>query len=113
MATVNACQSTGNLVWERALEDNPRMTGGPLVARGKVMVGTTGRAKGGNYIIAFDAESGREAWRFYSIARPDEPGGHTWNAMPLDERNGGSVWIPGSYDAVHNLAFFAPGRLRR
>ena len=103
---------TGRVVWDSPAGDPKseiRLTGGPLVARGKVMVGTTGRAKGGNYIIAFDAESGREAWRFYSIARPDEPGGHTWNAMPLDERNGGSVWIPGSYDAVHNLAFFAPG----
>ena len=46
------------------------MTGGPLVARGKVMVGTTGRAEGGNYIVALDAETGKEAWRFYTIARP-------------------------------------------
>ncbi len=85
------------------------MTGGPLVARGKVMVGTTGRAEGGNYIAALDAETGKEAWRFYTIARPGEPGGNSWNGLPLEKRNGGSVWIPGSYDPVHNLAFFAPG----
>jgi alcohol dehydrogenase (cytochrome c) len=29
--------------------------------------------------------------------------------LPLEKRNGGSVWIPGSYDPVQNLAFFAPG----
>jgi alcohol dehydrogenase (cytochrome c) len=85
------------------------MTGGPLIARGKVMVGTTGRARGGNYIAALDAETGKEAWRFYTIARPNEPGGESWNGLPLDRRNGGSVWIPGSYDPVQNLAFFAPG----
>ncbi len=103
---------TGKVVWDQAVADPAkgyRMTGGPLVARGKVMVGTTGRAEGGNYIAALDAETGKEAWRFYTIARPGEPGGNSWNGLPLEKRNGGSVWIPGSYDPVHNLAFFAPG----
>ena len=103
---------TGKVVWDQAVADAKkgyRMTGGPLVARGKVMVGTTGRAEGGNFIAALDAETGREAWRFYTIARPGEPGGDSWNGLSLEARNGGSVWIPGSYDAVHNLAFFAPG----
>jgi alcohol dehydrogenase (cytochrome c) len=103
---------TGKVVWDQAVADPKkgyRMTGGPLVARGKVMIGTTGRAEGGNYIAALDAETGKEAWRFYTIARPDEQGGKSWNGLPLDKRNGGSVWIPGSYDPVQNLAFFAPG----
>ena len=103
---------TGREVWEQSVGDpktGVRLTGGTLVARGKVMVGTTGRVEGGNYIVALDAETGKEAWRFYSIARPDAQGGNSWNALPLDKRNGGSVWIPGSYDPVRNLAFFAPG----
>ena len=37
------------------------MTGGTLVAKGKVMVGTTGRVEGGNYIVALDADTGEEA----------------------------------------------------
>jgi len=103
---------TGKVVWDGEVADankGYRITGGTLVARGKVMVGTTGRAEGGNFIAALDAETGKEAWRFYTIARPDEPGGKSWNALPLEKRNGGSVWIPGSYDPVQNLAFFAPG----
>ena len=103
---------TGRVVWDTPVAERGtgyRMTGGTLLARGKVMVGTTGRAAGGNYIAALDAETGEEAWRFYTIARPGEPGGESWNGLPLDERNGGSVWIPGSYDPVSNLAFFAPG----
>lgn len=103
---------TGKVVWDQAVADPKkgyRITGGTLVARGKVMVGTTGRAEGGNYIAALDADTGREAWRFHTIAQPGQPGGGTWNGLPLEKRNGGSVWIPGSYDAVHNLAFFAPG----
>jgi alcohol dehydrogenase (cytochrome c) len=106
---------TGKVVWDHAVADTKagyRMTGGPLVARGKVMIGTTdtgSRSQGGNYIVGLDAETGHEAWRFYTVARPNEPGGNSWNGMPLEKRNGGSVWIPGSYDPVHNLALFGVG----
>tara|TARA_B100000809_G_scaffold101171_1_gene99739 strand:+ start:6664 stop:8796 length:2133 start_codon:yes stop_codon:yes gene_type:complete len=103
---------SGDVRWDQPVGDlsrGLRMTGGTLVARGKVMVGTTGRAEGGNYIVALDAASGEEAWRVGTIPAPDDPGGHTWNGLPRAERNGGSVWIPGSYDPVHNLAFFGPG----
>jgi alcohol dehydrogenase (cytochrome c) len=103
---------TGRVVWDKPAADREegyRMTGGTLVARGKVMVGTTGRVGGGNYIVALDAETGDVAWRFATIAQPDAPGGNSWNGLPVEARNGGSVWIPGSYDPVNNLAFFAPG----
>ena len=103
---------TGDVVWDQPvgdLEAGLRMTGGTLVARGKVMVGTQGRHEGGNYIVALDAETGTEAWRFGTIPGPDDPGGHTWNGIPHIERNGASVWVPGSYDPVSNLAFFGPG----
>ena len=73
------------------------MTGGPLVAKGKVIVGTVGSTPGGNWIVALDAATGKEAWRFDTIARPGEPGGNSWNGLPLEKRNGGSVWTAGSY----------------
>jgi alcohol dehydrogenase (cytochrome c) len=72
------------------------------------MVGTVGRNPGGQFIVALDAETGKEAWRFATIARPGEPGGESWNGLPLEQRNGGSVWVPGSYDPALNLAFFGP-----
>lgn len=103
---------TGKVVWDSVVADPKkgfRITGGTLVARGKVMVGTTGRAAGGNIIAGLDAETGKVLWRFNTIAQPGEPGGDTWNGLPVEKRNGGSVWIPGSYDPAHNLAFFAPG----
>jgi len=46
------------------------------------MQGVGGRAAGGNYIVALDANTGEEAWRFYTIARPGEPGGDSWNGLP-------------------------------
>ena len=102
---------TGEVAWDHEIVDrdkNPRvmMTGGPLVAKGKVMVGTVGQAPGGNMIVALDADTGKEAWRFYTIARPGEPGGNSWNGLPLDKRNGASVWTAGSYDPALNLVFF-------
>ena len=103
---------TGLEIWDVAVgdrEDGLRLTGGPLVAKGKVMFGTTGRAEGGNYVIALDANTGQEAWRFATIPSPEAPGGNSWNGLSREERNGGSVWIPGSYDPVNNLAFFGPG----
>ena len=51
---------TGRVVWDTPVAERAggyRMTGGTLVAKGKVMVGTTGRAGGGNYIAALDAET--------------------------------------------------------
>jgi alcohol dehydrogenase (cytochrome c) len=84
------------------------LTGGPLVANGKVMQGLNGGGGGGAYIAAVDSETGAEAWRFYSIARPGQPGGNSWNGLPVDERSGGSVWTAGSYDPELNLAYFGP-----
>jgi alcohol dehydrogenase (cytochrome c) len=102
---------TGAVVWDTAIASEGSgfgLTGGPLVARGKVMQGVNGQAPGGAYIVALDAASGKEAWRFYSIARPGEPGGDSWNGLPLEKRTGGSVWTAGSYDAERNVALFGP-----
>lgn len=100
---------TGVVVWDKeigAYASGLRLTGGPLAAKGKVIIGTLGRSAGGPYVAAYDAVTGAEAWRFYTIARPGEPGGNTWNDLPLEKRNGGSVWTAGYYDPVTNLAYF-------
>ena len=104
---------TGRVAWDHTVGDAKtglRITGGTLVAKGKVMVGTTGRAPGGNYIVGLDANTGEESWRFYTIARPGEAGGDSWNGLSLEQRNGASVWTPGSYDPALNLAFLGPAQ---
>ena len=102
---------TGKVVWDEPIGEavqGVRVTGGPLVIKGKVMQGVVSRAPGGGYLQAFDAETGKPAWRFWSIARPDEPGGNSWNDLPLEKRNGGSIWTASSYDPELNLIFFGP-----
>jgi alcohol dehydrogenase (cytochrome c) len=100
---------TGKVVWDEPIVDpitGFSQTGGPLIAKGKVMVGTAGRVPGKNYIVALDANTGKEAWRFNTIAQPGEPNGNSWNGIPVEARNGASVWVAGSYDPALNLAFF-------
>jgi alcohol dehydrogenase (cytochrome c) len=102
---------TGRVVWDRPITEPDSgfaLSGGPLVAAGRVMQGVNGQAPGGAYIVGLDAATGEEVWRFYSIARPDEPGGDSWNGLPLEQRTGGSVWTAGSYDVESGLAFFGP-----
>jgi alcohol dehydrogenase (cytochrome c) len=102
---------TGSVVWDQPITEPGSgfgLSGGPLVAAGKVMQGVNGQAPGGAYIVGLDANTGEEVWRFYTVARPGEPGGDTWNGLPLEKRTGGSVWTAGSYDPERNLAFFGP-----
>jgi alcohol dehydrogenase (cytochrome c) len=115
---------TGALIWERRVIElteterkggadpaGHQLAGGPIVARGKVVVGASlgMRIPGGSFIIALDAETGREAWRFNTIARPGELGGDSWNGMPVEHRYGGGVWTSGSFDPKRNLFFFGIG----
>jgi alcohol dehydrogenase (cytochrome c) len=104
---------TGRVIWDQPIGSPERgmsLNGGPLVAKGKVMQGVGGLAvDGGAYIVGLDIETGKEAWRFYSIPRPGEPGGESWNGLPVEKRHGGSIWTSGSYDPDLNLAFFGPG----
>ena len=98
---------TGQLKWDTTIApQNWQLTGGPLVAKGKVIIGTGGQQPGGNFIVALDAATGAEAWRFRTIPLPEEPGGNTWNGLPTEKRTGGSSWVPGSYDPVLNLVYF-------
>jgi alcohol dehydrogenase (cytochrome c) len=102
---------TGKVVWDQPVADaNPRwsLTSGPLIADGIVMQGIQGQGKGGSYVVGLDAATGKELWRFHTIARPGQPGGDSWNGLAVEERSGGSVWTSGSYDPELGLAFFGP-----
>jgi alcohol dehydrogenase (cytochrome c) len=101
---------TGALIWDHEIahkHEGLQLRGAPLVAGGNVLQGTMGfYIPEGGFIVAIDIETGEESWRFNTVARPGEPGGNTWNDIPLEERTGGSVWHQGSYDPELNLAYF-------
>jgi alcohol dehydrogenase (cytochrome c) len=87
--------------------------GGPLVARGEVIIGVAGcsnQYQGGCFIVGLNGHTGHEDWRFHTIARPGQPGGDSWNGAPVQQRFGGSVWFSGSYDPKLDLVYFGTGQ---
>jgi alcohol dehydrogenase (cytochrome c) len=82
----------------------------PLVVKDKVIVGVAGAEYGiRGFIDAYDAQTGKRAWRFYTVAKPGEPGGSTWTRGDAYLRGGGSIWVTGSYDPQQNLVFYGTG----
>jgi alcohol dehydrogenase (cytochrome c) len=101
---------TGEEVWTTQVADNSSgyyMSLAPLVADGKVMVGTSGGELGvRGFVAAFDAETGKERWRTFMIPAPGEPGSETWPKGDQWKTGGASVWVTGNYDPATNLAFW-------
>ena len=59
----------------------------PLVVKDKVIVGVGGGEYGiRGFIAAYDAKTGKEAWRFYTIPGPGEPGHETWQGRRVEAR---------------------------
>ena len=120
---------TGKKVWDVVTDDYKSQrtyNSGPLVVKDKVLVGagncSPGSANlgkdgkvagyfppGGCFITGHDLETGKELWRFNTVAHSDEPGGDTWNNLPDDKRGGGAIWEAGQYDPELNLTYWGTG----
>jgi len=105
---------TGGLVWNVAVsgaraEAGYSFTVAPLIVKDKVIIGTAGGEYGiRGFLAAFDAKTGREAWRFNTIAAPGEKGGESWKNEAW-KVGGGSVWVTGTYDRDLNLTYWGIG----
>jgi alcohol dehydrogenase (cytochrome c) len=105
---------TGRTVWSTTVADNRGghyMSLAPLVANGKVLVGTSGGELGiRGFIAAYDPDTGKELWRTYTVPAPGEPGSETWpRGGEQWKTGGGSVWVAGNYDPETNLAYWGTG----
>jgi alcohol dehydrogenase (cytochrome c) len=82
----------------------------PLVADGKVLIGTSGGDLGiRGFVAAFDARTGKELWRTFMVPAPGEPGSETWPAGDQWKTGGASVWVTANYDPATNIAFWGTG----
>ncbi len=103
---------TGKQVWETRIADTSKgysNTSGPLIVHGKVIQGMGGcdrYKETGCYISAYDAETGKQLWKFETVAREGTAGGDTWNKLPNLLRAGGDTWITGSYDPLLDLTYW-------
>ena len=104
---------TGEMRWETLTHDIKKtgsFTTGPLVIAGKVVTGRICRVVRDNcYIMAHDAKTGKELWRFWTTGAPGEPGGDTWGNFPLEKRTAAPWGLTGSYDPVRKLTFWGLG----
>ena len=103
---------TGDANWKTAVGEPSQgyaMTVAPLVVKDKVIVGVAGGEYGiRGYIAAYDAATGDEVWRFYTIPGPGEPGHDTWEGDSW-MHGGASVWLTGSYDPELNQTYWGIG----
>ena len=103
---------TGAIVWDATLEDYKigyASTIAPIIVKDKVIVGVAGGEYGiRGFIDAYDAQTGKRAWRFYTIPGPGEPGFNTW-AGDSWKIGGTGVWVTGAYDPELNLLFYGTG----
>jgi quinohemoprotein ethanol dehydrogenase len=114
-------RARGAKVWETVACDKNgyyTITGAPRVGGGKVFIGNASMDSGASrgYVAAFDAKTGREAWRFYTV--PGDPAkGFENEAMARAAKTwgkdywkissgGGSPWDAITYDPVLNTVYF-------
>ena len=102
---------TGQIVWQTAIAEGGKgysNTSGAIAINGKVLTGMTGCGRYGAdcYISAYDAGTGKQIWRFRTIAREGQPGGETWGPLADLFRAGGDTWIVGTYDPGLNVTYW-------
>jgi alcohol dehydrogenase (cytochrome c)/quinohemoprotein ethanol dehydrogenase len=113
---------TGAVAWSTQTTDPSKpqtITGAPRVIKGKVLIGNGGsefNVRG--YISAYDADTGKLAWRFYTVpgdpSKPDHAASDdilqkavkSWNGKWWTWGGGGTVWDSIVYDAEQDLLIF-------
>ncbi len=119
MATIDAKlialdAKTGRPLWHVRVADPAAgysMTLAPLVVKDKVILGVGGGEFGiRGFLAAYDAATGKEIWRFYTIPAPGKPGSETWqDGGDAWKHGGGPIWVTGSYDPALNLTYWGVG----
>ena len=104
--------TTGHPLWNVTVAD-PKLgysiTMAPLIVKDKVLLGVGGGEYGiRGFVAAFDARTGKEVWRFYTVPGPGEAGNETWKGDAW-KTGGGSLWVTPSYDPSTNLTFWGVG----
>ena len=113
---------SGKELWSMQTIDKSKhysITSAPRVARGKVLIGESGGEYGvRGYLSAYDAETGKLDWRFYTVPGNPKDGfenaamkqaAATWSGEWWKLGGGGTVWDAIVYDPATDLVFFGTG----
>jgi alcohol dehydrogenase (cytochrome c) len=103
---------SGGVIWDEQYatgNKNYGATSAPLIVKDEVIVGTSGGDDGvRGFLAAFDAETGKERWRFWTIPGPGEKGSESWPG-DMYLHGGGTTWMPGTYDTDLNTLYWGTG----
>jgi quinohemoprotein ethanol dehydrogenase len=112
----------GQPAWEALTIDRSSrytITGAPRVVKGKVLIGNGGAEMGvRGYLSAYDAETGKLAWRFYTVpGDPKKPfespilkeAAKTWTGEWWKNGGGGTVWDSMAYDPQLDSLYIGTG----
>ncbi len=96
-------RATGEKVWERKVAEpalGETLTLAPLVVRDVAIVGSAGGEFGiRGFIDATDLNTGKQAWRTFTIPGKGEPGNETWkDGKDRWQHGGASIWVTATYD---------------
>ncbi|MFU7527395.1 PQQ-dependent dehydrogenase, methanol/ethanol family [Qipengyuania sp. ASV99] len=123
---VSLDRNTGKVNWEVFTvnqDESYTITGAPRVIDGKVIIGNGGAELGvRGYVGAYDAETGKQIWRFYTVPDGNEGGespqylqdaAETWNTEVLRSSDaigaGGTAWDAMAYDPDLDLLYIGVG----
>src|SRR3954447_14422163 len=103
-------QKTGQVAWEKQVarwQDGYSITSAPLYVDGMVVTGLSGGEFGiRGRVTAFDAATGKERWRFYTVAGPGQVGNASWPAGTDAYKHGGApVWQTPAVDPDLGLLY--------
>src|SRR5579883_181407 len=105
-------EKTGKLEWTGIVGDDPPVKGqaipaGPTYVNGLVVTGLANGDYGlDGRIVALDARTGKQVWRFDTIPPPGQPGHDTWPADNDEwKKGGGGVWMNAAIDPDLGLAY--------
>ncbi|MBI1891437.1 MAG: PQQ-binding-like beta-propeller repeat protein [Burkholderiales bacterium] len=104
---------TGKQLWKIKAANPKRgeyLSAAPIVWSGLVFTGLTGGDLGiKGRMMAFDADTGKEVWRFNTIPLPHEPGAETWKIPETLKTGGGATWTSFALDAARGEIFIPVG----
>lgn len=105
--------ATGRLLWAHQIavpQLGESTTAAPLAWGGVVYMGIGGSELGvRGRVMAFDAATGRELWRFHTIPMGSEVGAETWERAETAKTGGGGVWGVMSLDVATGELFVPVG----
>jgi PQQ-dependent dehydrogenase (methanol/ethanol family) len=100
---------TGALFWDVSLgEPHYGGTSTPLIAGDLVIAGVSGGDEGiRGLLAAYQATTGEQVWRFWTVPLAGEPGSETWKGDASPQ--GGATWTTGSYDSETGILYWGIG----